>query len=102
MAGGKDADITYDEMHRAAGKLTDAKEKIDEKLDSLERYVEGLVKDGYTTRKGSQAFEESFKEFKKGAKDTIEGLEGMGKFLTNAAKAYESLDDDLAKGVRGK
>ncbi|MFE9249974.1 WXG100 family type VII secretion target [Streptomyces sp. NPDC007088] len=102
MAGGKDADITYDEMHRAAGKLTDAKDKIDEKLDSLERYIEGLVKDGYTTRKGSQAFEESFKEFKKGAKDTIEGLEGMGKFLTNAAKAYEDLDDELAKGVRGK
>ncbi|MEV0847619.1 WXG100 family type VII secretion target [Streptomyces sp. NPDC049954] len=102
MAGGKDADITYDEMHRAAGKLTDAKDKIDEKLDSLERYIEGLVKDGYTTRKGSQAFEESFKEFKKGAKDTIEGLQGMGKFLTNAAKAYEDLDDELSKGVRGK
>ncbi|OON78394.1 TIGR04197 family type VII secretion effector [Streptomyces tsukubensis] len=87
-------------MHKAAGKLTEAKEKIDDKLDALERYVEGLVKDGYTTRKGSQAFEESFKEFKRGAKETIEGLEGMGKFLTNAAKAYEELDQDLANGVK--
>ena len=71
MAGGKDADITYDEMHKAATKLTDAKDKIDEKLDSLERYIQGLVKDGYTTRKGSQAFEDSFTEFKKGAKIEI-------------------------------
>ncbi|GGV65352.1 MULTISPECIES: WXG100 family type VII secretion target [Streptomyces] len=98
----KDADITYEEMRTAAGKLNDAKDKIDEKLDALERYVENLVKNGYTTRKGSQAFEDSFKEFKKGAKDTIEGLTGMGKFLTSAAKAYEDLDDDLAKGVKGK
>ena len=101
MADGKDADITYDEMHKAATKLTDAKDKIDEKLDSLERYIQGLVKDGYTTRKGSQAFEDSFTEFKKGAKDTIEGLTGMAKFLTSAAKAYEDLDNELAKGVKG-
>ena len=46
------------------------------------------MKDGYTTRKGSQAFEDSFKELTKGAKDTVEGLTGMAKFLTNAAKAY--------------
>jgi WXG100 family type VII secretion target len=97
----KDADITYEEMHRAASRLSSEKEKLDEKLDGLEKYIEGLVKDGYTTRKGSQAFEDSFKEFTKGAKDTVEGLTGMAKFLTNAAKAYEDLDDELAKGVKG-
>ncbi|WP_327295977.1 WXG100 family type VII secretion target [Streptomyces sp. NBC_00963] len=98
---GKDADITYDEMEKAAGHLTKSKTKLDETLDHLEKYIEGLVKDGYTTRKGSQAFEDSFKEFTKGAKDTIDGLTGMSKFLTNAAKAYGDLDEQLAKGTKG-
>ncbi|MBT2398717.1 WXG100 family type VII secretion target [Streptomyces sp. ISL-100] len=75
---------------------------MEEKLTSLESYVADLVANGYTTRKGSQAFEDSFKEFSKGAKDTIEGLTGMADFLKNAAKAYEDLDEELAKGVKGK
>ncbi|WP_434594671.1 WXG100 family type VII secretion target [Streptomyces sp. A5-4] len=98
----KDADITYEEMRKAATQVDTAKTKIEEKLTSLEKFIEGLVKNGYTTSKGSQAFEDSFKEFTKGAKDTIEGLTGMAEFLKNAAKAYEDLDDELAKGVKGK
>lgn len=98
--GTKDADITYDEMRKAASTVNTAKIKLDEKLDGLEKYIEGLVKDGYTTRKGSQAFEDSFKEFTKGAKDTIEGLTGMAQFLTKAAQAYEDIDDDLEKAIK--
>ncbi|HET6860687.1 MAG TPA: WXG100 family type VII secretion target [Streptomyces sp.] len=88
-------------MRKAASQLDTAKTKIEEKLTSLEKFIEGLVKNGYTTAKGSQAFEEDYKEFSKGAKDTIEGLTGMAKFLTNAAAAYEDLDEKLAKGAKG-
>ncbi|WP_037869480.1 WXG100 family type VII secretion target, partial [Streptomyces sp. SPB074] len=64
----KDAELTYAEMRRAAGRLGDARTTIDEDLDALERYIEQLVRDGYATRRGSVAFEESFKEFRRGIK----------------------------------
>ncbi|MFD8737670.1 WXG100 family type VII secretion target [Streptomyces sp. NPDC059618] len=101
MAGGKDADITYEKMRHAAKRLGQEKEKMEDKLHGLDSYIDGLVADGYTTSKGSQAFDDSFKEFTKGMKDTLEGLKGMAKFLEDAAKAYEDLDDQLAKGVKG-
>ncbi|WP_431035842.1 WXG100 family type VII secretion target [Streptomyces sp. P6-2-1] len=95
----KDAELTYAEMRRAAGRLTDARATIDEDLEALERYIEQLVRDGYTTRRSSVAFEDSFKEFKRGVKETIQGLDGMGAFLTQAAQSYEDLDTELARGV---
>ncbi|GGN85851.1 type VII secretion protein [Streptomyces albiflavescens] len=102
MAGGKDADITYEKMRHAAKRLGHEKEKMEDKLHGLDSYIDDLVAHGYTTTKGSGAFDDSFKEFTKGMKDTLEGLKGMAKFLEDAAKAYEDLDDQLAKGVKGK
>ncbi|MEU6442413.1 WXG100 family type VII secretion target [Streptomyces sp. NPDC047046] len=95
----KDAELTYAEMRRAAGRLTEARTTIDEDLETLERYIEQLVRDGYTTRRSSVAFEESFKEFKRGIKNTIQGLDGMSSFLHQAAQSYEDLDAELARGV---
>jgi WXG100 family type VII secretion target len=97
----KDADITYEKMRAAAKKLGHEKERMEEKLHGLDGYIDNLVADGYTTSKGSSAFDESFKEFTKGMKNTLEGLKGMAKFLEDAAKAYEDLDQQLASGVKG-
>ncbi|MFG2312345.1 WXG100 family type VII secretion target [Streptomyces sp. NPDC048566] len=101
MAGGKDADITYDKMRHAAKKLGHEKEKMEDKLHALDSYIDGLVADGYTTSKGSQAFDDSFKDFTRGMKETLKGLQGMAKFIEDAAKAYEELDIQLANGVKG-
>ena len=35
------------------------------------------------------------------AAKTIEGLEGMGKFLESAADAFQQADEQLAKGLGG-
>ncbi|WP_432093755.1 WXG100 family type VII secretion target [Streptomyces sp. bgisy100] len=97
----KDVDVTYDDMRRAAKHLKTERTKIDDKLDKLKDYVDGLVSSGYVTKRSSKEFQTSFEEFKKGASQAIEGLEGMAKFLDTAADKFEQLDEDLAKGVKG-
>ncbi|GAB2982143.1 hypothetical protein GCM10023080_055430 [Streptomyces pseudoechinosporeus] len=98
----KDADITYAELEKEAGKLLRDMERLHGELDSIDDRIKTLVDNGgYTTQKGSAAFEESFKDFTKGAKKAMEGLEGMSKFLTKAKEAYQNLDEELARGVKG-
>ncbi|KPI16565.1 hypothetical protein OK074_8374 [Actinobacteria bacterium OK074] len=98
---GKDADITYEKMLEAAKHLITEKGNLERKLKKLDSYCDHLVSDGYTTSKGSGAFDEAFKEFTRGVTDTLQGLEGMAEFLKKASKAYEDLDNELAKGVKG-
>jgi uncharacterized protein YukE len=74
---------------------------MEDMLKSVEKGVEELVSNGFTTQKASGAYDDAMKDFTKGAAKTIQGLDGLSKFLTNAKKAYEDLDDQLAKGVKG-
>ncbi|MCX4972308.1 MULTISPECIES: WXG100 family type VII secretion target [unclassified Streptomyces] len=100
--GKKDADLTYAEMEKEAGKLLKDMDRLHTELDTIDDRIKTLVDNGgYTTQKGSSAFEESFKDFTKGAKKAMEGLEGMSKFLTSAKQAYEDLDDQLARSAKG-
>ncbi|MET8182547.1 WXG100 family type VII secretion target [Streptomyces sp. NPDC005336] len=102
MSKKDDVAVTYQDMRDAAKKLKKDKTELQKTLKSLKKYVENLVKDGYVTQKSSKDFEESFNEFEKGASDTIEGLEGMGDFLTSAADGFEHLDKKLGDGIKGK
>lgn len=100
MAKGKDADITYSEMDKEAGKLLKDMHRLHGELDTIDDRIRALVENGYTTQKGSAAFEESFKDFTKGAKKAMEGLEGMAEFLKKAKEAYEQLDVQLANSAK--
>jgi WXG100 family type VII secretion target len=97
-----DVDVTYQDMRDASRKLKSDKKEIDKTLKALKKYVENLVRDGYVTQKSSKDFEESFNEFEKGASQTIEGLEGMGDFLSSAADGFEDLDKKLGDSIKGK
>ncbi|XVV39546.1 WXG100 family type VII secretion target [Streptomyces sp. CA-100214] len=57
---------------------------------------------GYVTKSSSKAFDDNFDEFTKGAKDTLDGLDGMGDYLTTAADKFEQIDEELAKQARSK
>ncbi|GAA2132530.1 WXG100 family type VII secretion target [Streptomyces synnematoformans] len=99
--GKADVDVTYQDMRDAAKRLKDERQDIDRKLDDLRKYIQSLVSDGYVTGRSSKQFDQSFDEFTTGAKKTIEGLEGMGDFLKAAADAFENLDSELEKGLKG-
>ncbi len=92
--------VTYEEMRDAANKLKSGQQEIEGTLDQLKSLVESLVSGGYVTDKSSKAFQSSYEEFNDGARQTIEGLTGMGEYLTSAAQALEDTDEQLAQALR--
>jgi len=88
-------------MRDAAGKLRTGQHEITEKLHALQKFVQDLVNGGYVTDRSSKQFETSYNEFNTGATKTIEGLDGMAKFLESAADAFQQADEQLAKGLGG-
>jgi len=91
--------VTYTDMRDAATRLTNGEHDIESKLRELKTLVDGLISGGYVTDKSSVAFGSSYEEFNEGATKTIQGLEGMGQYLTAAAEALESTDAELAKAL---
>ncbi|HEY8717626.1 WXG100 family type VII secretion target [Pengzhenrongella sp.] len=61
--------------------------------------IKGLVNGGYVTDASSKQFDESYDEFDSGAVKMVEGLEGLGKYLTAAADTFEQADSELAKAL---
>ncbi|EPJ41322.1 hypothetical protein STAFG_1612 [Streptomyces afghaniensis 772] len=74
----KDLDITYQDMREAAKHVVKEKEKLQEKLEGLRKYINNLVQSGYVTKSSSKAFDENFDEFVQGTKTTLDGLDGDG------------------------
>jgi WXG100 family type VII secretion target len=92
--------VTYAEMEAAAKQLTNGHTDISTRLSSLKTMVDGLVQGGYVTDSSSKAFESSYAEFNTGVTKTIEGLEGMAKYLSAAAKAFGDTDSQLANALK--
>jgi WXG100 family type VII secretion target len=95
-----DVRVTYAEMESAAKQLITGHQEITARLSALKTMVDGLVQNGYVTDSSSKAFEASYSEFNKGVTQTIEGLEGMSKYLTAAAKAFGDTDSQLANALK--
>ncbi|WP_328915397.1 MULTISPECIES: WXG100 family type VII secretion target [unclassified Streptomyces] len=93
--------VTYQDMRDAATKLRSGQHEITEKLSTLQKFVQDLVNGGYVTDRSSKQFDQSYSEFNTGATKTIEGLDGMAKFLESAADAFQQADEQLAKGLHG-
>ncbi|WP_234313574.1 WXG100 family type VII secretion target [Streptomyces sp. NBRC 109706] len=96
-----DMDVTYDDMQEAGDRLIDERDQIDQKLSSLQSYIDNLVQTGFVTSRASRAFDESYREFTTGARRVIEGLEGMGTYLKTAADTYRETDEGLEGAIRG-
>lgn len=92
--------VTYQDMRDAATRLSSGQQDIEAKLRELKSQVDQLVSDGYVTDKSSKAFDSSYQEFNDGATKTIEGLEGMSKYLTTAADALQDTDTQLASALQ--
>lgn len=88
--------VTYEEMHSAAKRLNAGREEITAKLEELQKLVQSLVNGGYVTDQSSKQFEGAYTEFNVGAQKTIAGLTHMGTYLTKAAEAFQSADQQLS------
>ncbi len=91
--------VTYQDMEDAAKRLRDGQADIENKLSELKKLIDGLVNGGYVTDASSRAFDSSYSEFNDGANKTIQGLDGMGEYLVQAAKTFREADEQLAQAL---
>jgi WXG100 family type VII secretion target len=89
--------VTYEEMRNAGKQLQAGKNDIETRLGQLKSQVDQLVAGGYVTDASSKQFQSSYEEFDKGARQTIEGLEGMNSYLNSAADAFQQTDQQLSQ-----
>ncbi|GHH71840.1 WXG100 family type VII secretion target [Promicromonospora soli] len=93
--------VTYEELRGQAGQLRNGQSTIMDTLSNLSTQVNNLVASGFQTDSASGAFQQSYEEFTTGAKQAIEGLEGMASFLEQAAQTLQDVDQQLASGIGG-
>lgn len=89
--------VTYEEMRNAGKQLQAGKNDIETRLGQLKSQVDQLVAGGYVTDASSKQFQSSYEEFDKGARQTIDGLEGMNSYLNSAADAFQQTDQQLSQ-----
>jgi WXG100 family type VII secretion target len=91
--------VTYQQMEEAAGRLNNGRTEIDGMLGQLKSLVDQLVSDGYVTDSSSKSFQASYEEFTVGAKNMIEGIDGMAQYLNQAAATFRDADSQLASAL---
>ncbi|MFC6508262.1 WXG100 family type VII secretion target [Promicromonospora citrea] len=91
--------VTYEELRGTAGQLRNGQTAIMDQLTNLSTQVNNLVASGFVTDQASGKFQQSYEEFTTGAKQAIEGIEGMASFLEQAAQTLQDTDQQLASGI---
>jgi len=94
-----DVQVSYEEMKSSATRLDREREEITAKLQELDRMIEGLVQGAFKTQSAAPRFRESFGQWHTGAKNAIEGMQGMSAFLNKAVQGYQDTDTNLASGL---
>lgn len=89
------ADEAKGVAERVRGEATAATEQ----MNSLQSYLGGLT-DSFTGQ-SQIAFDEAFTRWKQGSNQMLEGLTGLGNFLTAAAETIEETDRKIASQLRG-
>ncbi len=91
--------VSYQEMQSSAQRLDAARDEITQQLQGLDRMIEQLVQGAFKTEAASPKFRESFAQWHSGARNAIEGMQGMSAFLNKAVAAHQQLDQSLSSGV---
>jgi WXG100 family type VII secretion target len=94
-----DVNVGYDGVQQTSARLKAGKTDMNEKLQSLKSMVDELVASDFMTRQASPQFQDSYQQWTTGARNMLEGLEGMAAFLDMVVSKHQELDADLASGA---
>lgn len=94
-----DVQVSYEQMKASADRLDRERDEITAKLQDMNRMIEQLVEGAFKTQSASPRFRESFGQWHTGAKNVIEGLQGMSGFLNKAMQGHRDLDSNLSSGL---
>jgi WXG100 family type VII secretion target len=92
--------VDYETINSTAAQLDQGREELAQKIDQLNRLIDGLVADGFATTAASGAYQETFTRYANGAKETIDGLTGLSNFLRKTAQTLQSTDESIANAIR--
>ena len=91
--------VTYEEMQHSAFQLQQGQSDLEQTLNRLKGMIENLIQTGFVTDTASGAFQQTYEKFTQGSIQTISGLEGLSKFLTQAADTMQQTDASLARAI---
>jgi WXG100 family type VII secretion target len=91
--------VDYQELQRSASQLKSAQQDIESQLGRLKSMIDNLVSSGFVTDQASGKFQQSYDQWNGGAKNVIQGLQGMSGFLEKAVAQHQQLDSELGKST---
>ncbi len=86
--------LQADEARTAADDVTASATQVQGDFDSLKSRLGGLA-DSFQGR-SADAFDNKYTEWETSAKELLEALDSLGKFLTSAANTIEETDSSIA------
>ena len=93
--------VDYAQLESSATQLTNGKNEIETQLGKLKTMIDNLVTSGFRTDLASGKFQQSYEQWNSGAKNVMQGLEGMTGFLKNAISQHQQLDSQLSQSTGG-
>ncbi|ACU77019.1 protein of unknown function DUF909 [Catenulispora acidiphila DSM 44928] len=99
MAGG--LNVTYADMHDAAGKLSGYEQQTQDTLKQAQALVQNLIHSGFVTDSASKAFDDAYSRFTSSAQQLMASMNDMGSYLNSAAQTMQETDQKLAQGLGG-
>ena len=94
-----DVNIGYEGVSNASAQLRMGRLDMIERLQNLQTMIDNLVGSEFRTQLASGRFMESYTQWNTGAKNVVEGLEGMARYLSDVVREHQELDARLAGGA---
>ncbi|MCA1704960.1 MAG: WXG100 family type VII secretion target [Actinobacteria bacterium] len=91
--------VDYEQLQSSASQLQNGKNEMEAQLGRLKTMIDNLVRSGFVTDQASGKFQQSYEQWNHGAKNVMQGLEGMTGFLKTAIAQHQQLDSQLGQST---
>ena len=91
--------VDYEQLQSSASQLRSGQQEVESLLARLKSMIDNLVSSGFVTDQASGKFQQSYEQWNSGAKNVIQGLQGMSSFLDKAIAQHQQLDSELSKST---
>ena len=91
--------VDYQELQRSSSQLKSGQQDVESQLARLKSMIDNLVASGFVTDQASGKFQQSYEQWNSGARNVIQGLQGMSSFLEKAIAQHQQLDSELSKST---
>lgn len=88
--------VDYDQVSNSVTQMQSGKSDMEAQLGRLQAMITNLVGSGFKTDLASPKFQESYTQWNTGAKNVMQGLDGMAGFLKNVISQHHDLDSSLS------